>query len=264
MIVPFITFVIYAESLDDPQLSLTINSIRQQTDMCWSLEVRVVDLPDILDIESFTHDNPRVTVSEQYFNSNGGFRSTAMTVLPRGLELLPDACAEIKKAFADTALDIVVAPTIFIPRKLPQFQEDSTQFFQSLISLRMQPNSDLSPLIGEIPTPIGIMRGDISSQPANSRGVHFSKTRDSEIKATHLAHLESQIRILELQLQHQKQITQSVSDLSQNLISARRRVAAIEAELMTIRKSHTWKVGRLVMFPIWGLKSVHNRFRTKN
>ena len=113
-------------------------------------------------------------------------------------------------------------------------------------------------------TPIGIMRGDISSQLSNSRGVHFSKNRDSEIKATHLAHLESQILILELQLQHQKQITQSVSDLSQNLISARQQVIAIEAELMAIRKSRTWKVGRLVMFPIWGLKSVHNRFKTKN
>ena len=263
MIDPFITFVIYAESLDDPQLSLTINSIRQQTDMCWSLEVRVVDLPDILDIESFTHDNPRVAVSEQYFNSNGGFRSTAMTVLPRGLELLPDACAEIKKAFADTEIDIVVAPTIFTSREWTQFHEDSSQFFQSLICLRMQPSPDLSPLIAEIRTPIGIMRGDIPSQPFDIRDVHFSETRDSEIRSTHLAELEAQIHILELQLQHQKHITQSVSDLSQNLIVARRRVAAIETELMALRKSRTWKLGRLLMFPIWGLKGVRMRFKNQ-
>jgi hypothetical protein len=264
MIDPFITFVIHAESLDDPQLSLTVKSIRQQTDMCWSLEVKVVEMPDILDIASFTHDNPRVTVSEQYSHSNGDFRSTAMTVLPRGLELLPDACTEIKKAFADTQLDIVVAPTIFTPRERPQFHEDSTQFFQSLICLRMQPGSDLSPLIGEIRTPIGIMCGDIPSQPFDIRDVHFSGTRDSEIRSTHLAQLESQILILKLQLQHQKQITQSVSDLSQNLIVARRRVAALETELMALRKSRTWKVGRLLMFPIWGLKSVRKRFKNRN
>ena len=264
MIDPFITFVIHAESLDDPQLSLTVNSIRQQTDMCWSLEVKVVELPDILIVESFTHENPRVTVSGQYSHSNGGFRSTAMIVLPRGLELFPDACTEIKNAFTDTELDIVVAPTIFTPREWPQFYEDSTQFFQSLICLRMQPGSDLSPLIGEVRTPIGIMRGDIPSQPFDIRDVDFSETRDSEIRSTHLAQLEAQIHILELQLQHQKLITQSVSELSQNLIVARRRVAAIETELMALRKSRTWKLGRLLMFPIWGLKSVRMRFKNQN
>jgi hypothetical protein len=38
----FITFIVTANFLDDQDLLLTVDSIRQQTDMCWILEVRVV------------------------------------------------------------------------------------------------------------------------------------------------------------------------------------------------------------------------------
>ena len=99
----FITFIVSTNFLDDQDLLLTVDSIRQQTDMCWMLEVRVVDVPDLPTITAFTHDNPRISVSEQSIKGNDDCQSTAIAVIPKGLELLPNACSEIKKAF-DPAL----------------------------------------------------------------------------------------------------------------------------------------------------------------
>ena len=108
MITPFITFVIFADSIDDPSLLISVNSIRQQTAMCWELEIRVLSFPDIDTLSFITHDNPRIKVLQLYDDKKKSeYNSTVISLLPKGVELFPNACMEIQKAFDTRDIGIV-------------------------------------------------------------------------------------------------------------------------------------------------------------
>ncbi len=249
MIDSLITFVVSANSLDDQDLLLTVDSIRQQTDMSWLLEVQVVEVPDLPSITAFTHDNPRISISEQCVNGNDDFHSTAIAVIPKGLELLPNACSEIRKAFEDRLLDIVVALAIFAPQVRVQDPQVSPQVIQNFITTRVPLSSKFPLLIGETQIPIAINRGGVASPLTTERDSQQLRARDSEIRAKHLSELESQILVLGSQLDVQ----------TQRANAAKQRITSFEAELVALHNSRTWKVGRLMLFPVRSFKKIRQR-----
>ena len=249
MIDSLITFVVSANSLDDQDLLLTVDSIRQQTDMSWLLEVQVVEVPDLPSITAFTHANPRISISEQCVNGNDDFHSTAIAVIPRGLELLPNACSEIRKAFEDRLLDIVVALAIFAPQVRVQDPQVSPQVIQNFITTRVPLSSKFPLLIGETQIPIAINRGGVASPLTTERDSQQLRARDSEIRAKHLSELESQILVLGSQLDVQ----------TQRANAAKQRITSFEAELVALHNSRTWKVGRLMLFPVRSFKKIRQR-----
>jgi hypothetical protein len=260
----FITFIVTANFLDDQDLLLTVDSIRQQTEMCWMLEVRVVDIPDLPTITAFTHDNPRISVSEQSIKGNDDCQSTAIAVIPKGLELLPNACSEIKKAFEAQMLDIVVSLAIFAPSARAQDPEVVSQVFQSFTSIRVSISSKFPLSIGETQIPIAINRGNVAL-PLPIEGVGQTlETRDHEIRAKHLSELESQILVLGSQLDVQTQHASTAIALSQNLKVAKQQITSFEAQLVALHNSRTWKVGRLMLFPIRSFKKLRQRFSRVN
>jgi hypothetical protein len=253
----FITFIVTANFLDDQDLLLTVDSIRQQTEMCWMLEVRVVDIPDLPTITAFTHDNPRISVGEQSGKGNEDCQSTAIAVIPKGLELLPNACSEIKKAFEAQMLDIVVSLAIFAPSVRAQDPEVVSQVFQNFTAIRIPISSKFPLSIGETQIPIAIKRGNIAL-PLPIEGIgQTSETKDHGIRSKHLSELESQILVLGSQLEIQTQHASTVIDLSQKLKTAK-------AELVALHNSRTWKVGRLILFPIRSLKKLRQHFARVN
>ena len=249
MIDSLITFVVSANSLDDQDLLLTVDSIRQQTDMSWLLEVQVVEVPDLPSITAFTHANPRISISEQCVNGNDDFHSTAIAVIPKGLELLPNACTEIRKAFEDRLLDIVVALAIFAPQVRVQDPQVSPQVIQNFITTRVPLSSKFPLLIGETQIPIAINRGGVASPLTTERDSQQLRARDSEIRAKHLSELESQILVLGSQLDVQ----------TQRANAAKQRITSFEAELVALHNSRTWKVGRLMLFPVRSFKKIRQR-----
>lgn len=249
MIDSLITFVVSANSLDDQDLLLTVDSIRQQTDMSWLLEVQVVEVPDLPSITAFTHANPRISISEQCVNGNDDFHSTAIAVIPRGLELLPNACSEIRKAFEDRLLDIVVALAIFAPRVRVQDPQVAPQVFQNFIATRVPLSSKFPLLIGETQIPIAIKHGNVALPQSIERDSQQLRARDSEIRAKHLSELESQILVLGSQLDVQ----------TQRANAANHRITSVEAELVALHNSRTWKVGRLMLFPVRNFKKLRQR-----
>lgn len=249
MIDSLITFVVSANSLDDQDLLLTVDSIRQQTDMSWLLEVQVVEVPDLPSITAFTHANPRISISEQCVNGNDDFHSTAIAVIPKGLELLPNACTEIRKAFEDRLLDIVVALAIFAPQVRVQDPQVSPQVIQNFITTRVPLSSKFPLLIGETQIPIAINRGGVASPLTTERDSQQLRARDSEIRAKHLSELESQILVLGSQLDVQ----------TQRANAANHRITSVEAELVALHNSRTWKVGRLMLFPVRNFKKLRQR-----
>ena len=249
MIDSLITFVVSANSLDDQDLLLTVDSIRQQTDMSWLLEVQIVEVPDLPSITAFTHDNPRISISEQCVNGNDDFHSTAIAVIPKGLELLPNACTEIRKAFEDRLLDIVVALAIFAPRVRVQDPQVSPQVSQNFITTRVPLSSKFPLSIGETQIPIAINRGGVASPLTTERDSQQLRARDSEIRAKHLSELESQILVLGSQLDVQ----------TQRANAAKQRITSFEAELVALHNSRTWKVGRLMLFPVRSFKKIRQR-----
>ena len=249
MIDSLITFVVSANSLDDQDLLLTVDSIRQQTDMSWLLEVQVVEVPDLPSITAFTHDNPRISISEQCVNGNDDFHSTAIAVIPKGLELLPNACTEIRKAFEDRLLDIVVALAIFAPQVRVHDPQVSPPVIQNFITTRVPLSSKFPLLIGETQIPIAINRGGVASPLTTERDSQQLRARDSEIRAKHLSELESQILVLGSQLDVQ----------TQRANAAKQRITSFEAELVALHNSRTWKVGRLMLFPVRSFKKIRQR-----
>ena len=249
MIDSLITFVVSANSLDDQDLLLTVDSIRQQTDMSWLLEVQVVEVPDLPSITAFTHANPRISISEQCVNGNDDFHSTAIAVIPRGLELLPNACSEIRKAFEDRLLDIVVALAIFAPQVRVQDPQVSPQVIQNFITTRVPLSSKFPLLIGETQIPIAIKHGNVALPQSIERDSQQLRARDSEIRAKHLSELESQILVLGSQLDVQ----------TQRANAANHRITSVEAELVALHNSRTWKVGRLMLFPVRNFKKLRQR-----
>ena len=255
MIDSFITFVIHAESLGDPLLSLTVNSIRQQTDMCWSLEVRVVVLPDVLDIESFTHDNPRISICQRFAGGKHRLNSAAIAFIPKGLELLPDACSELKRAFVNQSVDIVSAKAIHVLAEEPKLL-GTTRIIPCIIVTRIRSSSEFSPLNYEIDIPIGVIRNDNFAAIPVERSKSPISLVDNQIRVEHLAHLEGEILVLQTQLQSLMQKSIEFDVLTINLNRTNHLLVSAESEIRDMRKSRTWRIGRAILGPVRLLKKL--------
>jgi hypothetical protein len=264
MIDPFITFVIFADSLDDRDLLLTVNSIRQQTDMCWELDIRVFSVPDAPTISVFTHDNPRIIVTQRNDNERAsGYRSTVVSFLPKGVELFASATTKLRAAFEDQSVHVVAANTIFMTQLETNNSLDQACIFPYIAASRLTTLSDHPRLIEEIGLPLGILRRDVFMTVPTDRPRNSSSLQDHEIKVDYLAQLESEILVLKTQLLKFTQESNFPGSRSHNLITVKQEIEAVRAELASIRRSRTWKVGRLVLFPIWGLKKFIHRFTAK-
>ena len=264
MIDPFITFVIFADSLDDQDLLLTVDSIRQQTDMCWDLEISVYSLPDAHAISIFTHDNPRIIVTQQ----DGSKRSykkntTVVSILPKGLELFQNACTEIRKAFEVQNAQIVVASTILMTELEHTGSLTQACTFPGLVASRLPVLSDPPQLIEEISLPLGMVRKDVFMTVHIDRLEASSTLQDHEIKAVYLAQLESEILVLQTQLRSLIKKSEEFEVISEDLNTTKQQLALAKSELRDIKRSRTWRVGRLISFPIRSIKNVNRRFAPK-
>jgi len=251
MIDPFITFVIFADSLDDPDLLLTVNSIRQQTDMCWELEIRVFSVPDAPTISFFTHDNPRIIVTQRFENERKiGHNSTVISFLPKGLELFANACTEIRRAFEVQNTHIVFASTILMTEVEKNGSLAQACTFHGLVALRLAAPSNYLRFIEEISLPLGIIRKDAFMTVTMNRVSGSSSLQDREIKADHLAQLESEILVLQTQLQSLTQKSERFEAVSKDLNTTIKQLASAKSELSDIKRSRTWRVGRVILGPI--------------
>lgn len=264
MIDPFIAFVIFADSLDDQDLLLTVDSIRQQTDMCWDLEISVYSLPDAHAISIFTHDNPRIIVTQQDGNKRSYKKNTTVvSILPKGLELFQNACTEIRKAFEEQNVHVVAAKTIFMTQIETDGSLDSACIFPFLLATRLTTLSHNPQLIEEISLPLGIIRKDAFMTVTTDRVSDSSSLQDHEIKAVYLAELESEILVLQTQLQILIQKSEGFEVISEDLNKTKQQLALAKSELRDIKRSRTWRVGRLISFPIRSIKNVNRRFAPK-
>ena len=154
-------------------------------------------------------------------------------------------------------LDIVVSLAIFAPSVRAHDPEVVSQVFQNFIAIRMPISSKFPLSIGETQIPIAINRGNIAL-PLPIEGIgQTSEMRDHGIRYKHLSELESQILVLGSQLEIQTQHASTAIALSQNLKAAK-------AELVALHNSRTWKIGRLILFPIRSLKKLRQRYTRVN
>jgi len=257
MIDPFITFVIHANSLDDPLLLLTVDSVRQQIDICWELRIKVLAVPDPVSINTFTHDNPRITVTQKYFDiQEKDFCSTFLAILPKGLELFPNACTELKKAFGVRRANIILANTIFVSDVENDDLLGSTNTIPLIIATRLFASPDLPTFVEEIDLPVGVLRKDIFVASPVRRREGSPSNKEQEIKAEHFAYLESEILILQTQLMNLTQKSDYFDVVTQNFNITKQQLAVTESELSAIKKSRTWRVGRFILSPIRLIKKL--------
>jgi hypothetical protein len=261
MIDPFITFVIFTDSLDDRDLLLTVNSIRQQTDMSWELEIRVFSVPDTRTISTFTHDNPRIIVTQRNDNERASeYRSTVISFLPKGIELFASATTKLRAAFEEQNVHVVAANTIFMTQLETNNSLDQACIFPYIAASRLTVLSDHPRLIEEISLPLGILRRDVFTAVPTDRPSNSSSLQDHEIKVDYLAQLESEILVLKTQLQKLLPEANFPDSRSQNLITSQQELKTVRAELAALRRSRTWKVGRIVLSPVWSFKKITRRF----
>ena len=251
MITPFITFVIFADSIDDPSLLISVNSIRQQTAMNWVLEIRVLSLPDPDALLIFTHDNPRIKVLQLYEDKKKSeYNSTVISLLPKGVELFPNACVEIQKAFDTRDIGIVSVSIISTSKTEGNGTIGKSQFFTSIVASRIHIFSDVASLLEEIPVPLGIVRDEVFATATLERSKNNTALKDFEIKSDYLAHLESEILILQSQLQQVITKADFAGVLSQNLITKGLEIDSARAQIAAIHRSRTWKIGLTILSPI--------------
>lgn len=249
MIDPFITFIIYAESLDDPQLLITVQSIRQQVDICWELKIEVPVLPDSVTIDTFTHCNPRVSISQRFASGKNRLNSTAVAFIPKGLELLPNACSELKKAFVNQSVDIVSAKVIHVLAERPELL-GTTRIIPFIIATRMHSSSEFSPLNCEIDIPIGVIQDDNFAAIPVERYKSPISVVDNQIRAEHLAHLEREILVLQTQLQSFSHKSQLFDLTTSQIQTCRNQIVELENQISAIKRSHTWRIGRFILYPM--------------
>jgi len=261
MIDPFITFVIFADSLDDRDLLLTVNSIRQQTDMCWELDIRVFSVPDAPTISVFTHDNPRIIVTQRNDNTRLiGHNSTVISFLPKGLELFANATTELRTAFEEQKVHVVAANTILMTQLDNNGALEQSCVFPCLVATRLIALSDNHQLFEEISLPLGIIRRDVFTAVTTDRPSNSSSLQDHEIKADYLAQLESEILVLQTQLQSLTQKSERFEAVSKDLNITIKQLASAKSELSEIKRSRTWQVGRVILFPVRSVKKINRRF----
>jgi hypothetical protein len=257
----FITFIILADSLEDPALLRTVTSLRQQDEFSWSLEVRLPDITDETLKIQFTHDNPRISVicNEGDRHRTAG-SSEVLALLPRGIELFSSACGDLKREFTQNEVDIVLANIILFtkPRTDSNPKQSQDQFF--ITAIRRQDFLNDSILIREISPPVGKLNEDALT-PVRSRNTKTpDHIRDKTIRAQYIFDLEEENLILTAQLRYLAPRAETMKLAEDNLFVLRNRLANAMGELQSIRNSRTWRVGRLVLFPFRAFKCLTRTF----
>jgi hypothetical protein len=254
-----ITFIVFTDSLDDQGLLRTVASLRTQEDFSWNIEIRSKDVPNAVNQKLFTHDNPRISIvpnlsSQPLATTN----SEVFAVLPRGIELFSNACGEIKKAFDQNGVDIVLANIITIAGERRDIAPQVTHLLPFVTSVRQQKIFSETATIREILLPLGKM--DINALSAvPSRNVKISfKNRDEMIRSEYISKLETENLILAEQVQSMTARSDELVATQSNLFIMQNRLFAAETELTQIKESRTWRVGRIVLTPIRAFKRLAN------
>ena len=77
-----------------------------------------------------------------------------------------------------------------------------------------------------------------------------SSLQDHEIRADYLAQLESEILVLQTQLQILIQKSEGFEVISEDLNTTKQQLALAKSELRHIKRSRTWQVGRFILGPV--------------
>jgi hypothetical protein len=137
---------------------------------------------------------------------------------------------------------------------------DPACIFPFLVATRLTALSHNPQLIEEISLPLGIIRKDAFMTVITDRVSDSSSLLDHEIKADYLAQLESEILVLQTQLQSLTQKSEGFEVISKNLNTTIKQLASAKSELIDIKRSRTWRVGRMILFPVRSVKKINRRF----
>jgi hypothetical protein len=250
-----ITFIVFTDSLDNQGLLRTVTSLRAQEDFSWSIEIRSSEVPNEVDQKLFTHDNPRISIVLNHTSQPLATKnSKVFAVLPRGTELFPNACGELKKAFDQDGVDIVVANIIAIADEHRDTAPQVSHSLPFVTSVRQQKISMETVSIREILLPLGKL--DLAALSVTpSRNVKVSsENRDEMIRSKYISELETENFFLAEQVRSLTSKSDEFIATQSNLFIVQNRLSAAETQLKQIRESRTWRVGRIVLMPIRVLK----------
>jgi hypothetical protein len=258
-----IAFIVFTDSLDNQGLLRTVASLRAQEDFSWNVEIRSNEVPNEVDHKLFTHDNPRISIVPNHSNQPlAVVNSKVFAVLPRGIELFPNACGELKKAFGQDDVDIVLANIIAIA---DEHRDTAPQVLHSLpfvTSVRQQKISMETVSIREILLPLGKL--DLAAllvTPSRNVKVSF-KNRDEIIRSDYISELETENFILSEQVRSLTSKSDEFIATQSNLFIVQNRLSAAETQFKQIRESRTWRVGRVVLMPIRAFRHLVKLFKS--
>ena len=246
----FITFVVFADSLLDADLLRTVASVRLQEEMCWHLEVRVPYLPNDDDLDSFTHCNQRISVTSVSSNESiANFESAAFTILPKGIVLRPNFCTEIKKAFESPSTNVIAVNIIFGLKTTELAASQPPKILPLITVIQRRYSQDNPRWLREIITPLGTMHAMPEQQINVPLPETFSQSKDARIRVEYFAQQESEIAILREQLRSVEERFPALEVEASRFRKAQALLVERESELALIKKSRTWKVGRVALGP---------------
>ena len=203
----FITFIIFADSLEDPALAHTVSSIRSQNDLIWNLEVRISALPEGSTIRQFTHGNPRVAVvCGGIVHGGEKFFSEVFAILPRGVSLLPNTCFELHKAFLSEDVRVITLRHLSYPEADDDLSLRPTPVLPVVSVVRHREVASTSQWMHEISLPLVIIQGGLRrdsqvERVALSSGIGEPDLMENiRVKAEHITLLESELVISSAQL----------------------------------------------------------------
>jgi hypothetical protein len=239
MLNSFITFIVYSNSLDDRDLLLTVDSIRQQNEFNWVLEVRVPILPNISAIEDFTHDNPRVKVVDAQSNSILTITpSLVFSVIPKGIQLLTNACFEIARAFEFSNADVVVVNTICSSYEANTINQELDRICPLVLVIRCH---------GYLNDPLSLI--DIPMQQSRSHSTMPNTKKSQQTRLEYINDLEIEVRVLRTQLQVFIDRPDELKIMEHRLAVTQTELAQLKEQINTIKTSRTWKIGRAIIRP---------------
>ena len=250
MLNSFITFIVYSNSLDDRDLLLTVDSIRQQNEFNWVLEVRVPILPNISAIEDFTHDNPRVKVVDVQSNSILAITpSIVFAVIPKGIRLFTNACFEIARAFEFSNADVAVVNTIYSSYEANAINKELDRIYPLVLVIRFHDYLNGPQLLIDIPMPLSMIDGHTFTQQSHSHSTMPNTEKSQQTRLDYINDLELEVRVLRTQLQVFIDKPDELKIMEHRLAVTETELAQLKEQINTIKTSRTWKIGRAIIRP---------------
>ena len=250
MLNSFITFIVYSNSLDDRDLLLTVDSIRQQNEFNWVLEVRVPILPNISTIEDFTHDNPRVKVVDAQSNSTLKITpSLVFAVIPKGIQLLANACFEIARAFEFSNADVAVVNTICYSCEANTINKELDRIHPLVLVIRCHDYLNDPLLLIDIPMPLSMIDGHTFTQQSHSHSTMPNTEKSQQTRLDYINDLELEVRVLRTQLQVFIDKPDELKIMEHRLAVTETELAQLKEQINAIKTSRTWKIGRAIIRP---------------